>query len=318
MKKDKILFIINPISGVGKQKLVEQAIEKVLDKNLFDYEIAYTEYAHHGTLLSLRAALNNIDIVVSVGGDGSINDCVRGLIGTNVTLGIIPAGSGNGLARTLKIPLNIEDAIEVLNQNKRASIDTIKVNNKIYASIAGIGFDALIAREFRETKVRGFNSYFSLILQHYPFYETQNYQLEIDGVKTEVNALFVCFANSNQFGFNTIIAPSAKVDDGFIQVIIVKKVPMIMLPWTAQLLFFRQFDKSMYVTSTKAKQVKVINNDSRLVNLDGESVIMDKELIFSVNPQSLNIIIPNSNVQERKEPNWYSLFNQPLIPLRNQ
>ncbi|MFA6201003.1 MAG: diacylglycerol kinase family protein [Bacteroidales bacterium] len=317
MKKDKILFIINPISGVGKQKKVEKAIEKVLDKSLFDYEVEYTEYAHHATVISLQAAIRQVDIVVSVGGDGSINDCVRGLIGTNVTLGIIPAGSGNGLARTLNIPLNIEDAIEVLNKKKRATIDTVKVNNKIYASIAGIGFDALIAKEFRKTKVRGFNKYLSLILQLYPFYESQNYKMEIDGEKIESNALFISFANSNQFGYNTVIAPSAKIDDGFMQISIVKKVPIVMLPWTAQLLFLRNFDKSMYVKTYKAKEVKVINNNSRLVNLDGESVLMDKELHFTINPKSLNVIIPDDNGKERKEPNWYSIFNQPIFPIRN-
>lgn len=317
MKKDKILFIINPISGVGKQKKVEKALEKVLDKSLFDYEVEYTEYAHHATVISLQAAIRQVDIVVSVGGDGSINDCVRGLIGTNVTLGIIPAGSGNGLARTLNIPLNIEDAIEVLNKKKRATIDTIKVNNKIYASIAGIGFDALIAKEFRKTKIRGFNKYLSLILQLYPFYESQNYKMEIDGEKIESNALFISFANSNQFGYNTVIAPSAKIDDGFMQISIVKKVPIVMLPWTAQLLFLRNFDKSMYVKTYKAKEVKVINNDSKLVNLDGESVLMDKELHFTINPKSLNVIIPDDNGKERKEPNWYSIFNQPIFPIRN-
>lgn len=317
MKKDKILFIINPISGIGKQKKVEKSIEKVLDKDIFDYEIAYTEYPHHGTIISLRAALRNIDIVVSVGGDGSINDCVRGLIGTVATLGIIPAGSGNGLARTLNIPLNIDEAIEVLNKRQRAVIDTVNVNNKVYASIGGIGFDALIAREFRKSKVRGFNKYLSLILQHYPFYESKKYTIYYDDKEMETEALFISFANSNQFGFDTIIAPSAKVDDGYIQVSIVKKVPIIMLPWTAQLLFFRSFDKSIYVNSFKAKQIKVINNESRLVNLDGESEIMDRELNFSINPKSLNVIIPQDNGKERKEPSWYSLFNQPLIPIRN-
>lgn len=317
MKKDKILFIINPVSGIGKQKKVEESIEKVLDLDLFDYEIAYTEYAHHATALSLQAAMRNVDIVVSVGGDGSINDCVKGLIGTNVTLGIIPAGSGNGLARTLNIPLNIDEAIEVLNKKKRATIDTIKVNNKIYASIAGIGFDALIAKEFRQTKTRGFNKYFSLILQYYPFYESKKYVIEFDGQEIETEALFISFANSNQFGFNTIIAPSAKVDDGYIQVSIVKKVPIIMLPWTAQLLFFRNFDKSIYVRSFKAQKIKVINNESRLVNLDGESELMARELNFSINHKSLNVIIPEDNGKERKEPSWYSLFNEPIFPIRN-
>ncbi|MDD2529846.1 MAG: diacylglycerol kinase family lipid kinase [Bacteroidales bacterium] len=318
MKKNNILFIINPISGIGKQRLAENAIEKVLDKTKFDYKIAYTEYAHHGTVLSLQAAIQKVDIVVAVGGDGSINDCVRGLIGTEVTLGIIPAGSGNGLARTLNIPLNMEAAIEVLNKKETTEIDTIKVNNKIYASIAGIGFDALIASEFRKAKIRGFNKYLALILQHYPFYEPQTYRIEFDDQVIEEEALFISFANSNQFGFDTIIAPSAKVDDGFIQVCIVKKVPLVMIPLTIQLLLLKNFDKSIYVKTFKAKEVKVTNNDSLLVNLDGESAKMDKELNFSVNPQSLNIIIPKNNVKERKEQNWYNIFNQPLIPIRNQ
>lgn len=313
--KDKILFIINPISGVGKQKSVEKAIEKVLDKTIFDYEIQYTEYAHHATAISLQAALKGYDVVVAVGGDGSINDCVKGLIGTNVTLGIIPTGSGNGLARHLNIPLNIEYAIEILNQRKRTIIDTVKVNNKIYASIAGIGFDALIAREFKKSKVRGFNTYFALVLQHYAFYEPKEYTLDIDGQRIETDALFISFANANQFGYNTVIAPTARLDDGMLEVSIVKKVPIMLLPWTAQLLFMKNFDKSIFVTTYKAKEVKVYDNDAKLVNLDGESVKMDKELHFSIVPKSLNVLIPENYGKERKESYWNSIFDQPIFPI---
>lgn len=314
--KEKILFIINPISGVGKQKSVEKAIEKKLDKRKFDYSIEYTEYAHHATLISFQASIQGVDIVVAVGGDGSINDCVRGLIDTDVTLGIIPAGSGNGLARHLNIPLNIEYAIEILNQRCRANIDTIRVNNKIYVSIAGIGFDALIAKEFKQTRTRGFNKYFSLIVQNYPFYESKKYVLEIDDKKIETEALFISFANSNQFGYNAVIAPKAELDDGMIDVSIVKKVPLMLLPWTAQLLFFRSLDKSIYVKRYKAKKVRVINDSSCLLNLDGESILMDRELNFSVNPQSLNVLIPENYGKERKESYWSSIFDQSIFPIR--
>src|SRR5574344_1295889 len=143
MSKDKILFIINPISGVGKQKTVENALETTLDKERYDYKIVYTEYAHHSTAISLKAALLGYDVVVAVGGDGSINDCVRGLIDTNVTLGIIPCGSGNGLARNLKIPLEVTKAIEVINKKKVEKIDTVTVNDKVYAFIASIGCESL-------------------------------------------------------------------------------------------------------------------------------------------------------------------------------
>lgn len=314
--KENILFIINPISGIGKQKSVEKSIEKKLDKSLFNYKIEYTEYAHHATLISYQAAVRGVDIVVAVGGDGSINDCVRGLIGTNVTLGIIPAGSGNGLARHLNIPLNIEYAIEILNLRKRANIDTIKVNDKIYVSIAGIGFDALIASEFKKTKTRGFNKYFSLVLQNYPFYEPQKFLIEIDNKRIETEALFISFANSNQFGYNAVIAPKAKLDDGMIEVSIVKKVPIMLLPWTAQLLFMKNFDKSAFVTRYKATKVRVLNNNKGIVNLDGESIILDKELIFTISPKSLNVLIPENYGKERKESYWNSIFDQPLFPIR--
>src|SRR5574344_2657177 len=143
MRQDRLLFIINPISGVGKPKTVEKAIEKTLDTSRYDCKIVYTEYAHHSTAISLRAAIDGYDIVVAVGGDGSINDCVRGLIDTKVTLGIIPCGSGNGLARNLKIPLEVTKAIQVINKKKVEKIDTVTVNDKVYAFIASIGCESL-------------------------------------------------------------------------------------------------------------------------------------------------------------------------------
>ncbi len=313
--KEKVLFIINPISGVGKQKTVEKAIEKSLDKSLFDYDIEYTEYAHHASLISLRATLEGYNSIIAVGGDGSINDCVRGLVGSKSYLGIIPAGSGNGLARHLRIPLDIGLAIEVINQNNRTSIDTIKVNSRIYASIAGVGFDALIAKEFQKSKTRGLNKYLSLVLQHYPLYEPKIYRLEIDNEIIETEALFISFANSNQFGYNAIIAPNAELDDGFIDISIVRKIPMMLLPWTAQLLFTKNFDKSIYVTNYKAKTAKLVNDESRLVNLDGESVVMERDLSFSILPKSLNIIIPKNYGKEKKEPYWSSIFDRSIFSI---
>lgn len=237
--KKKILFIINPISGIGKQKKVEQALETYLDKEKFDYQINYTSYAHHATALSLAAVLKGFDIVVAVGGDGSINDCVKGLVSTGVTLGIIPAGSGNGLARCLNLPLSVEDAIKCINNQKSMDMDSIKLNDTVYASIAGVGFDALIAKEFAKTHTRGFQPYLKLVLQHYPQYKQQDYTLIIDGKEITTQALFISFANSTQFGFNTEIAPNAELDDGLIDVVIVKKPPLPLLLWTAQLLFFQ-------------------------------------------------------------------------------
>ncbi|MCH3923731.1 MAG: diacylglycerol kinase family lipid kinase [Bacteroidales bacterium] len=290
--KEKILFIINPISGIGKQKKVEGCLEKYLDKQKFDYDIAYTKYAHHATAISLNAVIKGYNIVVAVGGDGSINDCVRGLVGSKVKFAIIPAGSGNGLARHLHIPLYLDQAIKVINDNRCVTIDTIKLNDITYASIAGIGFDAYIAEEFSKSTTRGFQSYFKLVLQHYPFYVPHHYHLIIDDKEIDTEALFISFSNSNQFGYNAVVAPQASLNDGYMDISIVKKIPLVMAPFTAQLMFFREFNKSVFVSSYKAKQVKVIDFKDRNINLDGEAIQIEEDLNFSVNPNSLNVIIP--------------------------
>ncbi|MGM9820763.1 MAG: diacylglycerol/lipid kinase family protein [Candidatus Onthomorpha sp.] len=290
--KKKILFIVNPISGVGKQKVIEKAVDTYLDKDKFDYQIAYTSYAHHATAISLAAVLKGIDIVVAVGGDGSINDCVKGLVSTGVTLAIIPTGSGNGLARCLNIPLSVEQAIKAINQMKTTQIDCIKLNDTVYASIAGIGFDALIAREFAKTHTRGFQPYLKLVLQNYPQYKPQNYTLIIDDIEINTQALFVSFSNSNQFGFDVEIANNASLCDGLIDVVIVQKPPLPLLFWTAQWLFWKKFDNSIYVNAYQAKKVRVKSNTPTGVNLDGEYTEFDTDLTFEIMPDSLKVIIP--------------------------
>lgn len=304
-----ILFIVNPISGIGKQKKIEQLVDDNLDHTLFDHEIVYTEHIHHGKELATQALQGSYDAIVAVGGDGSVNDVITGLMSpkcingdksNNVkpvsvdhpTLGIIPCGSGNGLARNLKIPLNPAHAIQSLNRYNEALIDIIKLNDRVVASIAGIGFDARVARRMKLAKVRGLQAYAKIIISDYTSYKEHTFRLNIDGREIERKAWFISFANSNQFGFNTAIAPQAKLDDGLIDVCIVDRIPLIHLPFTAPLLYLNHFELSQHVEMFKAHEVVVYNNEEHWVNVDGEGEELGKELHFTNIPKSLKILTP--------------------------
>ena len=292
MPKKKILFIINPKSGIGKYKLLASYIENALDKDLFDYDILYTKYAGHGTELAQEAVRKSYDIVVVSGGDGTLNEIAKALVGSETLLGIIPVGSGNGLAHHLKIPINPIQAIEVINKTKSITIDTAYVNDNLFVSIAGVGFDALVAKKFTKVKRRGFLSYFKIIAKEYPKYKPLNYVINIDGKQFARKALFISFANSDQFGYNTTIAPKAKIDDGMIDVCIVKKIPIIELPFLAHLLYWKQIDKSKFIETIKGKKFLIEQEKKSTVNIDGEAVKLEKDLVVKINPLSLKIIIP--------------------------
>ena len=297
--KRHLLFIVNPISGIGKQKKIEELLDRHIDKSLIDYTVRYTERIHHGRELAKEAVAEGcFDAIVAVGGDGSVNDIVSGLqdsefkIENSPALGIIPCGSGNGLARNLKIPLTPTNAIEVLNHFKVEEIDTIYLNDRVVASIAGIGFDARVARRMKLAKVRGLQAYAKIVLTDYPTYKEHTFRLNIDGNEIERKAWFISFANSNQFGYNTAIAPLAKLDDGLIDVCIVDRIPLLHLPLTAPLLYLNHFELSQHVEFFKAHEVTVYNNDERWVNIDGEGERIGRELHFRNVRKSLKVLVP--------------------------
>lgn len=288
----KIRFIINPISGDGRKKVLEGVIREHIDAVQYDYDIVYTQAACHATELSREAAEKNFDIVVAVGGDGSLHEVSKGLLGSKTTLGIIPAGSGNGLARHLKIPFNAVNAIKVINEAHSISIDTVKINDEIFISIAGVGFDALIAKKYAKSGKHGFWSYFKIITQEYATYKPKKYKLNIDGQQLEKKALLIAFANSNQFGYNTSIAPDADLQDGLVDVCIFEKASLLEVPIVSNLLFLKQIDKTKYVEIIKAKKITIERKRNKVINIDGESIKLGKTLNIEVIPSSLNVIVP--------------------------
>ncbi len=289
--KIKTLFIVNPFSGLGRQKRIEGHIQKVLDGERFDYRVVYTERPHHATRLCEEAIKDAYQLIVAVGGDGTVNEVARPLAGTKVAMGIIPSGSGNGLARHLKISTNPAQAIAVINKMHQRKIDTVKVNDRLFVSIAGVGFDAYIAKKYAGQKKRGFTKYAMLSIQNYFAYKPKKYHLTVDGRTLKRRALFISIANSDQFGYNTSIAPNAKIDDGLVDVCIMKKVPWFKTVILAPLLFSQNLHRSSYLEIIRAREVEIYQKKKR-INLDGESVKLGQKLHFEVWPLSLIVVTP--------------------------
>jgi len=292
MHKKKIVFIINPVSGVATKGNIEKIIDENIDTNKYDYSVEYTEWPGHATEICMINVENNTDIIVAVGGDGSVNEIAKGISGTNVILGIIPAGSGNGLAHHLKIPRQFKQAIDIINRGKVIRMDTGSINDKLFVSIAGIGFDGLVARKFAESRRRGFLTYLRIVTEEYPKYRPRRYTLSFNGLVIKTKALFISFANSDQFGYNTLIAPGAQVDDGLLDITIMKKPMMIELPFLASLLYWRKIDFSKHTEIYKTNELILKTRRKRWVNIDGEPVKMKKKLHIKVYPQTLNVFVP--------------------------
>jgi diacylglycerol kinase (ATP) len=289
--KKKICFIINPISGTGKQKKIETLIAKHLDHSFFDYQIAYTKEPKHATILSREAVANLCDIIAIVGGDGSINEAAQGMIGSSAALAIIPTGSGNGLAGHFHIPLNPKKAIGVINKLHTQWIDTVKINEQSYLCVAGVGFDAAVSSAFAHLGKRGFSSYVRVFLNELPHYKPKEYELLIDGVSYKRRAFLICFANGNQYGNNAYIAPQAKIDDGYLDVTILKQFPKHATPKLLHELFHKKIDHSEYIETIRCQNV-IIKKPSCHIHLDGEPMELEGDIFIRILPSSLKILTP--------------------------
>ncbi len=287
----KILFIVNPFSGIGKQNKIEQLIGNYLDKNKFLPDIKYTEYAGHASEIS-KKAVGEYDIVVAVGGDGSVNEVSRGLINSDTILAVIPTGSGNGFARHLKLPLNPEKAIKVINNLNIKTIDTAQINNVSFVNVAGTGYDAEMGYNFSKLKKRGFSGYAKVVISSFHLLKGKAMRIRVDKKEIENTFFLVTFANGSQFGLNAKISPFSKVDDRIAEVITIKKFPIFTVPFIALKLFTGKIHKSKYVKIYNASELKISVTGETIVHADGEPFKINKTIEIKIIPKSLKIIVP--------------------------
>lgn len=292
--KKKIVFIVNPKAGITpKSKVVIELLAgNIFPSSRFIPEVLFTERAGHATELARDAVRRGVDIVVASGGDGTVNEVACAMADTGIPMGILPAGSGNGLARCLGISMSYALALRTIIRGKTKLMDVATINDMLYTSIAGIGFDAHVAQKFSETYIRGMLAYMKITLNEFRSYKPLTYKIAIDGVSMEKHALMIIFANSDQFGFNTRIAPQAKVDDGLLDICVFKKMPARQLLNFGYHLLRGTPAKSGYAEYFRGKEIIIENITDPLMNIDGEPKVMESPVKISIKPLALCVIVP--------------------------
>lgn len=288
--KQKIRFIINPISGVGKKGDIPRLIEKYLDHSRFEYDISMTEYRKHAKTLAYQSSREGFDIICAVGGDGSVHEVGTALVGTTTKLAILPAGSGNGLARHLNIPLDIPKAIQCINENYSIKMDTVLVNDKPFLGIGGYGFDALIAKKFDEHHTRGFKSYIKLVCREYFNYVPKKISFDMNGVTRNVSVVLCTIANASEFGNGFCVSPNSSVTDGQLELCILRPFSIWSAPSIAYRFFKRTADKSRFTEIIPFKKARIRLTD-KIAHYDGEPFDVRQELNVEVVPKSLHILV---------------------------
>jgi len=291
----KILFIINRKAGTDREKRLENVIREVLPEPAFSVQITHLAYLGHGTDLAREAVQQGVDTVVAVGGDGSINEIAQGLTGTSTALAVIPLGSGNGLARALKIPLDVRKALQLIVDNKRDSIDAGYANEYLFLSNAGVGFDALIADKFRNTQKRGLLGYAKLVVKSFREYKGINYTIDIDGNKLDRPAFMLSVANGNQMGYEFKLAPEASLFDGLLDIVIVRPVSFLGLLPLSLYSLLGTVHKSSFTQHFRGRDVTIRSPQLHYLQVDGDAVPLgtNGEVHIKVVKGAIRMIVNN-------------------------
>jgi YegS/Rv2252/BmrU family lipid kinase len=288
--KRKALFIINPISGGKKKDGVPELISETIDAGVLEPVIAFSDGVAHARVIA-GEAIGKFDTVVAVGGDGTVNEVASAIVGTETSLGIVPFGSGNGLARFLGIPMDTKEAIKNLASGRVELIDSARINGQAFFNMAGMGFDAHISEIFSHGKKRGFISYIKSSIKEVMGYEAQNYHLDIDGNKYDYKAFMLSIANSSQYGNNVHISPNASLQDGLLDVCVIKPFPLWRFPEMSMRMILKATESSKYVKIIRGKQIIIKREHQGPIHLDGEPQMAGTGVDINILPHSLKVIV---------------------------
>lgn len=290
--KKSALFIINPIAGTRSKKSIPRLIEEHIDKEKFNYNISFTEYASHAAELCKSAVDNGIDIIIASGGDGTVNEIIPGLIDSSSALYVLPTGSGNGLARELNISLNIEKAIRQFNSAQESAIDIGRANDRHFISVAGLAFEAAVVKNFQGIKRRGILGYAKTILNTYFSFQPIPMKISMDNEELEDKYFMFTVSNSGQYGYGVKPSKSSNMSDGILDILIVKQFPKWRAVYLIPYLLLGIPTKSKYVDIYFSSKVEARMLNPSSLQADGEMVEETNSVNFTLNHKAIKILKP--------------------------
>ncbi len=289
----QILVLINPKSGLGGPYRYISAIEKAWDTSEHDVSFQFSQSAEDGAAKVNRAIARGTDTVLVVGGDGMVNTIGSQLVNTNVRLGVIPAGSGNGFARHFGIPLHPYAAAEALLTGQTKKIDMGKVNDRLFFVTCSMAWDGALVEAFEKYPFRGIVPYVLAGAQQLLEYKAQPFKVEIDGEKLEFrHPLIFTVANLSQFGSDVLVAPDATADSGYLELVAIEKKDIPLVISQIHRFIEKTFHHHPLVTNCHFKTMKVFRKNPSPIQVDGEIMEADREVLVEVIPSALNVIIP--------------------------
>lgn len=287
-----ILAIVNPVSGTGHKDKIPRLIDNVVDQERNDVRIVVTQYPGHAHELATQAVKDGNQVVVAIGGDGTVNEVGSALCGTDTALAIVPCGSGNGLARHLRISMNASRALQVLNNGVVGTFDYCTINEKPYFCTCGMGFDAEVSDKFSNEGTRGFISYIKAALTEFFKYKAQDYIIDIDGIQLKERAFVIACCNAAQYGNNAYIAPRATMQDGLLDVTVMHGFNIVESPLISARLFFRQLDKDRHVSIYRGKRVIIERKHEDIVHIDGDPFTLPARVVIENVSKGIHILVP--------------------------
>lgn len=292
-------LIINPASGtVGKMRILPN-LQKKMERLGLDYEVVVTKGLGHAKELAIEAAAEGYYGVLACGGDGTVNDVATGIINTNTALGIIPTGSGNGLARHLGIPIDVNSSLDVIAEDNVILSDFGTANGKPFFCTFGVGFDAKVSERCIRERRRGIMMYLKSALREYIKFTPEEYMIEVNGHVISEHAFLVVCCNASQYGNNAFIAPHASVTDGELDITIVHAGNPIKHAIAGLTIMAGLIRKNTFVNVVRASSIRIIRKTDSVAHIDGDALCMPATIDIECHHSQLRVFAPTKETMFR-------------------